>query len=347
LNRQEVIMSDENAIRPRWGTFSVVDHRDLVSLVPEILLYDKLVFPVPDEGDWARWKDKRWKPELQKRRLAKLKGLVHGMKWTQGLRDQWSANWERLKAIKGDVDGLALNLTPHVLAMSVLTDRIPPPIVIAAYRNAPKAIRDFGLAEDSGAHRDGREQLHRQVCALFERRLQMPIMDDPEKAFEEAIKLAHNVKFQHARRSLFEWEDRRVTAGWPTDAAIKELDQLIDQHDEFVVKAFKGQTTQRSVFHLVELGSTVAVKAAAKAVAVSQGYGELGGELAGELAGEGIKGTFKWVKARIPSLAAEPGDPLNNPAAAAHMAMRAMYHDPLKTRSSGSHRLREGDRGSK
>ena len=34
--------------RQRWGTFSVRDHQDAGQLIPEVLLYDRLIFPVPD-----------------------------------------------------------------------------------------------------------------------------------------------------------------------------------------------------------------------------------------------------------------------------------------------------------
>lgn len=34
-----------NKIRLRWGTFSVLDHIDHARLIPEILSYDRLVFP--------------------------------------------------------------------------------------------------------------------------------------------------------------------------------------------------------------------------------------------------------------------------------------------------------------
>jgi hypothetical protein len=33
--------------RERWGTFSVIDHKNAAALVPDVLLYDRLVLPVP------------------------------------------------------------------------------------------------------------------------------------------------------------------------------------------------------------------------------------------------------------------------------------------------------------
>jgi hypothetical protein len=45
-------------VSERWGTFSVIDHKNAASLVPEVLLYDPLVIPVPsDDNENQRWKE--------------------------------------------------------------------------------------------------------------------------------------------------------------------------------------------------------------------------------------------------------------------------------------------------
>lgn len=37
--------------RERWGAFSVIDHKNTAAYVPEVLLYDKLVIPVPPKDN--------------------------------------------------------------------------------------------------------------------------------------------------------------------------------------------------------------------------------------------------------------------------------------------------------
>ena len=50
--------------RQRWAAFSVRAHRDLASLAADILLYDRIILPVPeDEPDSERWVRKQWNPD--------------------------------------------------------------------------------------------------------------------------------------------------------------------------------------------------------------------------------------------------------------------------------------------
>jgi hypothetical protein len=320
-------MAVNKPLRPRWGTFSVVDHRNLVALTPEVLLYDKLVFPAPTDDDWDRWEEQGWKPELQERRLNQLGDLVHRVLWTKDWEKKWSDTYQQLKAMGNAVEGLAVDATPMVLAMSAWEDRVPPPIAIAAFQQPVTAMKFLGLSQ-GGVPQEGRAELHRQVCALFERLLEMPVLDNPEEAFEKAVELAHDARFQQARRSLFEWEDKRVADGWPPSAAIKELAELIKEYNALTKGKFIN-TTARNVFYLVELVSSELTRFGVKVVTLPHA-GEAAAELTGAAAGEGVKFVFSSLKPYIPFVAgaAKPGD---SPAEAAHLAIRAMYHDSLAT----------------
>lgn len=53
-----------------WGTFSVNDHRRPRAFVSDVLVYDRLIVPVPAEGDWERWKGRN--PERQRELLDVL-----------------------------------------------------------------------------------------------------------------------------------------------------------------------------------------------------------------------------------------------------------------------------------
>ena len=63
-------------MRERWGAFSVRDHVSNAPFVSEVLLYDRLVIPVPDPEDKmseASWTNEGWKPELLHECLDVLK----------------------------------------------------------------------------------------------------------------------------------------------------------------------------------------------------------------------------------------------------------------------------------
>ena len=47
-----------------WGTFSVKDHCDPNAFVAEVMLYDRLVIPVPpDAEERERWEKSGWQPD--------------------------------------------------------------------------------------------------------------------------------------------------------------------------------------------------------------------------------------------------------------------------------------------
>jgi hypothetical protein len=316
-------MEGDPLLRPRWGTFSVIDHQQPAALIPEILLYDRLVFPVPTADDRPRWIDEGWKPELLDERLKELEGLVHAAKWTPKLREEWAARWEQMKTLGYETRGVAMGQTPAVLALSAFNDQVPPPIMIVAYQDPAAAKADVALTEyrhlKSSKPPDAKEpnarerehaELQREVRALFERRLDMPAVMHPYDTYKKAIALAHDAKYQHARRSLFAWEDDVVAKGWPSEAAVKKLEELVDAHDDFIRSHF-AKTLKRSVYRIVEFAASPAV---------SHATGE-------PLLGLAASGVVKLVGARLPEMSAKPGDPLDQPSAALHKAISVMYHE--------------------
>ncbi len=306
-------MVDESLLRPRWGTFSVIDHQNPAALIPEILLYDRLVFPTPtDAADRARWAGQGWNPDLLDTRLKELEGLMHRTPWTPELQEQWSTRWERLKRLGQDTETVAMGLTPMVLAMSAFADQLPPPIMVAAYQDPVLAKSDLALSDHAEPQTDPRHTLDRQVRALFERRLDMPIVMHPHQTYQKAIALAHDSKYQQARRSLFAWEDQVIAAGWPTESAVKKLEQLVDAHDDLIRGAF-AQTVKRSVYRVVELTAGTAVSHAT----------------ANPWLGLAAGGAVKLVGARLPGFTAAPANPMAQPEAALHTAISVMFHEVM------------------
>ena len=63
-----------------WGTFSVDDHLRRRAFVAEMVLYDRLVVPVPptDDGEELRaWRDRGWEPERAKETVDLLEGAIY------------------------------------------------------------------------------------------------------------------------------------------------------------------------------------------------------------------------------------------------------------------------------
>ena len=79
--------------RQLWGTYSVADHCTAFPFVADMVLYDRLIVPVPPDGDedeWNRWAGKKWNPGRQRTLLAELGDYVRRVPWTADLRRKWT-----------------------------------------------------------------------------------------------------------------------------------------------------------------------------------------------------------------------------------------------------------------
>jgi hypothetical protein len=84
-------------MRERWGAFSVMDHVSDASFVSDVLLYDRLIIPIPDPEDPSaegRW-PYEWDPELLYKTLEVLKvktaesdGLALTVPWGKSKRER-------------------------------------------------------------------------------------------------------------------------------------------------------------------------------------------------------------------------------------------------------------------
>jgi hypothetical protein len=77
-----------------WGTFSVADHLRRTPFVADVLLFDRLIVPVPTNDDFSRWdKKEHWDPARQRRLLDTLKDgnsrLVQEVPWSPSHRNNW------------------------------------------------------------------------------------------------------------------------------------------------------------------------------------------------------------------------------------------------------------------
>ena len=90
----------------RWGTFSVSDHLRDFAFVSEVLLYDRLVIPVPSGDDeWQRWERIGRKPGKQKDLLMRLGNRAFELPWTLERHEKWATEYYGEKVIEEkDVD---------------------------------------------------------------------------------------------------------------------------------------------------------------------------------------------------------------------------------------------------
>ncbi len=163
--------------RERWGSFSVIDHKDPAGLIPEILIYDRLVIPVPPTAaDQKRWKCRGWEPDLLFARLKTLGPLAVHANWgygdSQSAIHQWAQKFTDIKSDVADIvqaakEKLAYQLTRRVLAQQqpiALPTGVDTVDLVAAYQSEADLGRQDSthLAADAGVFgRDARGSPHR------------------------------------------------------------------------------------------------------------------------------------------------------------------------------------------
>ena len=76
--------------RRLWGCYSVRDHKEPRAFVADLLLYDRLVVPVPAEKDLGQWTDRGWEPKRQGRLLEAADPFIERVVWDDDLREQFS-----------------------------------------------------------------------------------------------------------------------------------------------------------------------------------------------------------------------------------------------------------------
>lgn len=229
-------------LRERWGTFSVIDHKNAAGLVPEILLYDRLVLPVPpDDAEKARWKDKKWDPDGLDRRLKQLDDLAVRASWDLDRQKEFQSWMAKLKAAQWDAGEMAKERNealPYQMTRMILAQNqanvIPAgsaAVLVAAYQSEADFRTHFTM-ERSEADTD-RDQL----AFLLSHRFAVPADTDPEKALAQAIELARKSDFRKKRRELYEWQEAVIRERIPPQAAVKEMDRMVEGYNKAVEEA--------------------------------------------------------------------------------------------------------------
>jgi len=304
--------------RARWGTYSVKAHQELDRLIADLLTYDVLVFPCPDDdAEFDRWHREGWDPAQLAHRVTQLGDHAVVTPWDPALRDGWQQNWWRLPADDREDPEAAFALTAAMMAdlplatlMGEEDDRfgaavLAQPRVHSAFagregwtrarQTSLELITAFQTQRDASAltGSGGRPTSPSQAPYGVDTsgiRLRLKL-EAPEEANEETllrtIDLVQDEDFQHARRRLWSWEGtlppdpdpREVTAG---------LEALVADYNA-AVRRQQAATKATWVFLIVP-------------ALVWAGLDAVTGGVAGVATSIGASVIFDRVKARFPTL---------------------------------------------
>jgi hypothetical protein len=228
----------------RWGSLSVDDHvhdktRDLVA---NVLLYDRLVFPVmtaqADRNEAAYWQAQGWEPALQQQRLDELGPLAIRKPWSQALREQFKSRMAEIDREQFDSANVAKHTTRAILAtlQPELPDGVAAAQVIPAYNSLAGLARDGGLAE-SGATVPPHAAALAQQALLITRRLAVIDLPRPEESLKLAVELSKDKAFRARRHALFDWQHGKAAQRVPPEAVVAHLSQLSEDYNAAVQAA--------------------------------------------------------------------------------------------------------------
>ena len=249
--------------RQRWAAFSVKAHRDLGSLAADILLYDRIILPVPEnDAEYDRWVRADWAPDKLAPLVVQAAGHIIAVPWTAQLQQEWKTRWDAMKALGKEVSygmtGVIYASYPpaweEINASLQPSDRpVRKPSLMAGFQSPDEAKAELGLGPVEVAKKamePGGRAVDRVVALKVRRMVYEPDIADPEERFLAAVSLAENSRFQEARRNLFDWEDALYADGWTTDEVEKQLPALEEAYHD-AVKAANKHTVVRAVTTLL------------------------------------------------------------------------------------------------
>lgn len=214
------------------------------ALTTEVLLYDRLVFPMPSSPEARqRWEQRGRQPDLLERRLAELGDLAYAAKWDGPLWEDWNGRMQLLSQVTEEA---GYGMTAMVLAdalsergqlTGLIADVQPRPVVVAAYQSESSCRADIRVGNVSAADAS-RAALERGFGLIFQRRLEVPLTDDPVRAYHRAIELVReDEEYLAARQALFEFEDEVIAKQYDPPSALRTLDKLAREQNALVRKA--------------------------------------------------------------------------------------------------------------
>jgi hypothetical protein len=208
----------------RWGAFSVIDHIDAAALAADVLLYDRLLLPVPPNKTEAdRWQKHAWQPELQKQRLDLLGDLAEPIQWNDDRQRMYEQEMNRLREAGLKVNGY--QLTGMMIAQE------PRDVdVVGAYHSSVAFHADYPDESDLS------KQAY--VGYLLGQRFAVP-KGDPEEALKKAVKVAKLPEFRGHRLELYDWQRQIVEKSLPPADAVKRMEDLLRNYNLCVEKAVK------------------------------------------------------------------------------------------------------------
>ena len=284
-----------------WSTYSVKDHLDPRSLAADVLLFDRLVFPVPERGqfpdngyddptlpttwqpnpeEWQRWEQNGWQPDEQQKWLEVLQPVIRKVEWSNSgiLLERYNAEVAKLASMSV-FDGA------FVASRTLLTQGLPAYVEgVASMGPTFRSLDEFAVvakpSPTSSAPLPGRI-LTNVLAAEF----LVPDTDakiSTNELLRETVEFVVGDKTFREKRSAFNvWQQNYIASG-STDAAsvrqaLSDMRDLVDDTRK-AAKHLKVRKSTKNLFRLapVALGLTGAAMGGGPMFAVAGAFVSVG-----------------------------------------------------------------------
>jgi hypothetical protein len=260
------------------GCFSVADHLATRAFVADVLLYDRLVIPVPDDRERERWEELGRAPDVLSRKLHILEEPFHGRRdETLVMRLPWNDSFRRTLDMTYPAERQALtevdrsgpapldrvasiqwlhrHMTDRRLVAGTIAIDLGYAEVVPAYPSFDGIERDFSptLVDASDSIDDG------GLLGVLGWEVFVP--DDPavddDTLLAAAVSLAHDPKFRQKRAAFHEWRREAGGGAWATRNFRSELERRLDDYQSLTQK-IRVRTIPRHVVAFLAIGVPLA-----------------------------------------------------------------------------------------
>lgn len=215
-----------------WGVYSVQDHKSPHAFVADVMVYDRLVLPVPpgpswpeSAQEWARWRSEGWEPDAQADIIRQLGNRAYPVPWGTQQRQQWEVAWSAARASEEAA-------SPYRATGGVLMAGLPPHVT---GMNAVATFPSGKELESASGLRHKSDLPSGQAVKVIAREFLAPDPDEHRSdadLLRAALDLSGDRDFRRKRASYWRWQrdfiHDNVISEMAMQDAVEEMGDLIN-----------------------------------------------------------------------------------------------------------------------
>lgn len=259
--------------RELWATYSVTDYRRPRELAVDVMLFDRLVFPVPEEGsfsgspidigpvdwkpnddEWKRWETNGWDPTVQSKLLKILSPVIRKVSWSSEgkMGDEYRVVAARLAAQN-------VPDWPFAATRTLLTRDLPAYVdsvtLGPVYRTFEEFERERGKQTSRAPKMPGQMVLSVLAAEFIVPDIEDERFSSPEELLKETVDfVTGDTTFRDKRTAFIEWQhdfiSNKQTDKESIHRAIEKMRDLLEDAN----KAAKKLTVRNVARNLFRVG---------------------------------------------------------------------------------------------